>query len=255
MGAAGQDQPRSASGTSRADRLLGTGLPAAATFVAAMLLILAVIGMGRIDVVPPDWQIDGSDAEPEPVPTMERIGDREPPWTEEITGEEELPDLSVIGQILTILLVVLGAVVLIAILRRLRRLRTARRHSVVVGGDPDVLPDHSEELRDAVETASEALTHHRHTGSDAVIAAWSALESAAAESGVARDPAQTPSEFTAHLLQRHHADAAATTRLRDLYHRARFSTHPDIGADEIEAARHALDDILRTLATPARTGT
>jgi hypothetical protein len=61
---------------------------------------------------------------------------------------------------------------------------------------------------------------------DAVVSCWLRLEAAAAEAGSGRDPASTPSEFTAALLTEHHADPEAVGDLLDLYHRARFGASP-----------------------------
>ena len=77
---------------------------------------------------------------------------------------------------------------------------------------------------------------------DAVIAAWLSLEDAAAESGVRRHPAQTPTEFTLAILRSTRADADATRELLALYHLARFSTHP-VTADHVERAWRCLGAI------------
>src|SRR5680860_1161507 len=73
--------------------------------------------------------------------------------------------------------------------------------------------------------------------SDAVIAAWLALEDAASASGVRRAPSQTPTEFTLAVLDRTNADPDATAELLALYHRARFSGHPIEAADVARASR------------------
>jgi hypothetical protein len=75
---------------------------------------------------------------------------------------------------------------------------------------------------------------------DAVLAAWVALERAAERSGVARRPADTPTEFTAHVLTGTPADAAAVRALLGLYHRARFAAG-GVGAASVEEARACLD--------------
>jgi hypothetical protein len=77
---------------------------------------------------------------------------------------------------------------------------------------------------------------------DAVIAAWLSLEDAAAESGVRRHPAQTPTEFTLGVLTATKADADATRELLALYHLARFSTHP-VTAEDVERASRCLGAI------------
>jgi hypothetical protein len=70
---------------------------------------------------------------------------------------------------------------------------------------------------------------------DAVIAAWLALEEAAALSGIPRRPAQTPTEFTVTVLDATPADVAATRGLVGLYHLARFSSHR-IGSEDVASA-------------------
>lgn len=57
---------------------------------------------------------------------------------------------------------------------------------------------------------------------DAVVRAWLGLEEAAADAGVPRAAAETPTEFTARLLSRVPADREAVEVLRELYARARF---------------------------------
>lgn len=74
---------------------------------------------------------------------------------------------------------------------------------------------------------------------DAIVAAWLALEEAAAASGVYREPAATPTEFTVDVLERTKASPAATAELLHLYHRARFAS---AGAEpgDVEAAARCL---------------
>jgi len=98
-------------------------------------------------------------------------------------------------------------------------------------------------LAEGVEHARLALAEHVPPG-DAVVAAWVALEHAAQRTGVVRDPAQTPTEFTVAVLDETRADPAATRSLLDLYLRARFSEHPLTAADVTAARAH-----LETLST------
>lgn len=72
---------------------------------------------------------------------------------------------------------------------------------------------------------------------DAIIAAWMALESAAAGAGVRRRPAQTPTEFAVAILERTTADAVAVQRLLALYRQARFSARVATADDVASAAR------------------
>lgn len=90
--------------------------------------------------------------------------------------------------------------------------------------------------------AAEAVLDEAREPADAVVAAWLELEAAAADSGVPRDRAQTPTEFTAAVLQATTADAAAIETLLRLYHRARFATGEDarIGTEDVTAVRTSL---------------
>jgi Domain of unknown function (DUF4129) len=80
---------------------------------------------------------------------------------------------------------------------------------------------------------------------DAVLAAWVALEGAAERSGVARRPADTPTEFTARVLSATAADEAAVHTLLRLYHRARFAAS-GVGPSAVAEARACLDVLARS---------
>lgn len=112
-------------------------------------------------------------------------------------------------------------------------------------GAPDVEPD-LPTLREGVDDAGRHLDRHVEP-QDAVIAAWVALEDAASRTGVVRDPAQTPTEFTLEVLDRTPADRTATRTLLDLYLRARFGGEPVGPADVVRAAK-AVDVLARSLA-------
>jgi hypothetical protein len=80
-----------------------------------------------------------------------------------------------------------------------------------------------------------------------VIAAWLELERAAEESDHGREAHQTPTEFTDALVAEHAAIQRAVGELRTLYHRARFGRPGEVGQQEAEAARLALDEITASL--------
>lgn len=107
-------------------------------------------------------------------------------------------------------------------------------------------------MRDGVAAAAEHLRSPARPV-DAVIAAWVRLEEAAAASGLARHPASTPTEFTLAVLDRTHADRAASRDLLDLYLRARFGEE-HLGADDVAAARRAVDLLAAGLTDPAEGG-
>ncbi|WP_170177044.1 DUF4129 domain-containing protein [Myceligenerans xiligouense] len=158
---------------------------------------------------------------------------------------------NVIGVVATVLLLVLLAWLGTVLGRRLRdryapetdvpRQDPAGANAITV--TPDEL---ASQLRDAVQ---DALAHVDRAGGvprDAVVAAWVALEGAAATRGAERDPAHTPTEFTTALLAATPAPAADIRTLRGLYQRARFTTRP-VSDDDVAAARTALAGIARAL--------
>jgi hypothetical protein len=127
-----------------------------------------------------------------------------------------------------------------------RRLRAAleQRAAVAEPLDPgavelDESPDaHLPRLRDGVARAERHL-HDDVPPGDAVIAAWVALERAAGRTGVERDPAATPTEFTVEVLDATRADPAATRALLELYLAARFSAH-ELTLGDVGRARASL---------------
>ena len=74
---------------------------------------------------------------------------------------------------------------------------------------------------------------------DAIVRAWLGLQDTAAESGIVRGPAETPTEFTSRILGRVFADDRAVRTLLRLYLRSRFGDHPATATD-VQAAREAL---------------
>ena len=104
----------------------------------------------------------------------------------------------------------------------------------------------AEALRRGALTALEILDEMADP-EDAVIRSWLALEQAAAFSGAPRRPADSPTEFARSLLARTGADRAAVRTLLQLYHRARFSSHP-VGLAEIRQARACVLGLSHSLA-------
>jgi len=102
-----------------------------------------------------------------------------------------------------------------------------------------------QEVTDAVDEALRRLDEAK-TPTDAVIAAWLALEQTAARHKLTRDPAQTVTEFTALLLANSAVPPDDTAVLRSLYLRARFSGLPTTSAD-VQRARAALEHTARAL--------
>lgn len=164
--------------------------------------------------------------------------------------------------LVTVLLVLAGIAVVLLLWTAARKV-LATLGEAAPPTDPDTLEPGTDvatattpavplpELADAV---TRALAHLEGAEQprDAVVAAWVALEDAAAEHGTARDPAQTPTEFTQQVLHATPAPPDHVAALRGLYQRARFTTRPT-GPEEVATARTALVHIARSLDT--RTGT
>jgi hypothetical protein len=81
----------------------------------------------------------------------------------------------------------------------------------------------ADRLAEAVDTGLARIDSG--TATDAVIACWVALEEAAASAGVARDPSETPAEFTVRVLGVGGISEPELVRLGELYREARYSTH------------------------------
>ena len=165
--------------------------------------------------------------------------------------------------VVAVALAVAGALLILALLVLLaRRVMTALAAppddeddalpagDAVVAGDAPAIP--LADLQDAVQRAlrhvDDAATPH-----DAVVAAWVALEDAAADHGTTRDRADTPTEFTARLLAATPAPPASVAELRGLYAEARFTRRP-VATAQVDRARDALLTVARSLDdTPAPT--
>lgn len=193
-----------------------------------------------------DRRSDGEPAPPLPMPTRPAVFD-------EIEARDVEPlDLSwLLGGFAALL----GAGAVYLLLQWLRR-RPRRRAeepadpgdvapAATVGGPPGPAPN-LPALRAGLRGAGAHLRTHARPA-DAVLAAWVALEDAAARSGVARHPASTPTEFTVAVLDRTRADRAATRTLLTLYLRARFSEEP-VSPDDVAAATAAVAQLTTDLA-------
>jgi hypothetical protein len=100
-------------------------------------------------------------------------------------------------------------------------------------------------LAEAVESGLAAV--ESGTATDAVIACWVALEDAAASAGVARQPSETPAEFTIGVLRVGGISEPELLRLAELYREARYSTHGS-SEDARNQARAALIRLREELA-------
>jgi hypothetical protein len=159
-------------------------------------------------------------------------------------------DIAWIGVMIAIIAFIAAAGIAFQLLRRFRRITAVPEIEAESGSSFDDIGEaRVPYLLRGVEAAHAALAEHA-IPADAVVAAWLQLEEAAADSGLVRGPAQTPAEFTVTVLGVTHADASATRQLLDLYHRARFSSHP-VGAAEVAIATDCLGRIAASWPTPA----
>ena len=104
-------------------------------------------------------------------------------------------------------------------------------------------------LRTGIELALQVLDEQREPA-DAIVRAWLGLQETAEESGIVRQPAETPTEFTSRILSRAFADDRAIRTLLRLYLRTRFGDHP-VTAEDVAAVRAALQELVRTWPAPA----
>jgi hypothetical protein len=113
--------------------------------------------------------------------------------------------------------------------------------------EPEPEPD-APALRTGIELALQVLDEQRDPA-DAIVRAWLGLQETAAESGIVRRPAETPTEFTSRILSRAFADDRAVRTLLRLYLRTRFGDHP-VTTEDVAAVRAALQELVRTWPAP-----
>lgn len=162
------------------------------------------------------------------------------------------PDLSWLRSVVVVLAVLAAAALVAWILQRFLRSRPRPHVSVrhEDGVESPAVPEEPElpVLRQGAATARRMLEEGTDP-TDAIIAAWLALETAAERSGVTRHPSHTPTEFAVLVLDRTTADPRATRGLLELYRRARFSHHPS-GPDDVALAIEHLTALAESLELP-----
>jgi hypothetical protein len=212
--------------------------------VLALLLVAVVAASGRSGM-PRDLGTDP--AGPDPVGSPVRPGGEE--FGQDAITTTAASTLAVLTLAAALFGAAIAVVVIPALIRRSVRRRRPRAASLVDGATAeDSGGDIGVRLLRATRSAlAELAPTEGGPATDAVIAAWLRLEEAAAFGGTRRLPHQTPTEFTSVALAQHTTDQAAVHQLRQLYHRARFSTVDTIGPAEVVAARAALDRIAATL--------
>jgi hypothetical protein len=101
----------------------------------------------------------------------------------------------------------------------------------------------------ALDTATSEIPIEQREPADAIVRAWLGLQETAAESGIVRRAAETPTEFTSRILSRAFTDDRAVRTLLRLYLRTRFGDHP-VTTDDVATVRAALQELVRTWPAP-----
>lgn len=165
-------------------------------------------------------------------------------------GRQDAPQVFRIdlGWVLWVAIAIAIVVVLALLWRRLRRALDrpdlAPLPPLMDGGvgpeaeEPEREPEPAV-VRRGLDRALETLSEPREPR-DAIERAWVGLEEGAADSGVRRLPAETPSEFASRVVARVAADRDAADTLLRLYLRVRFSEAAVTAAD-VSTARTAVE--------------
>jgi len=221
-----------------------------ALFVVASLCLAAVV-YASAHPSPWVWAVPDWTFRPANLPTM-------PPMTMEpmTPGLPQPITPSPIGRIIWIILGIAAAAAALALILRwlyhaIKALLTTHitptpeRDQLDIGPGLPGKPLTPQQVKDAVDEALERLDNAANP-TDAVILAWLALEDAATRHGMTRSPAQTPTEFTATLLEMSAVPGVDTVNLRTLYLRTRFSNMAAT-SDDVRHARAWLLHIARAM--------
>lgn len=223
---------------------------AVAATVGACLLVTLV---GWAALVGPSPVLTG----PGPKFSARRTTTSEPPINEigtiaenVATGQGRSTLVSIILSIIGAAIVVFAALLIAWLVRDLGRRAWAawqsrRRYHAAPDVDFDLVgPGDAQTARRAMASDAEEQLSLLLEGQprNAIVACWHRFEMQAVESGLARHPWETPSEFALRLLERAEVDPAATSRLLALYREARFSEH-DLDEDDRAMAVAALHEI------------
>lgn len=188
----------------------------------------------------------------------ERPNDRDAPAAtpDEPEGDRDQGALRLtLPRVLTGLLLLALVVVTVAVVARLRLVMHRRRRLEATGlrGPPGVPLTDEAASEEAVAEALDAGMAVLATGSprNAVVAAWVALEEAAARAGVVGDPADTATDLVLRMLAAHPVDRETLERLAVLYREARFSGH-DLTERHRAEARRCLERLQLQLGRVAR---
>ncbi|WP_454294027.1 DUF4129 domain-containing protein [Salana multivorans] len=240
-------RPRAGDGAEGGGELNGSGAQAGQgrrvpRGLGLALLVLAAVGAavrGPLEYLPePDW-----------LASVRPVGSAVPSLTAMTPGSVVTGEVPVLTWVAPALWAVLGLTLVVFLVLGLRRVllqRRGRTGTVQLPFAPGVAAPVAEapDLAEPIARARELL---RGTGRprDAVISAWVALEEGAGSLGAVREPSETPTEYTEHVLTSTAADRAAVARLRERYLAARFGTDP-VTPQDVEQASAALERIQAT---------
>jgi len=160
-------------------------------------------------------------------------------------------------QLFTLPVVLLGVVLALIVARRLRLVRRRRRERAPArprGAPPGSPARPTEEVEElGEELVRQAAALYDGEPRNAIVAAWVALEQAAARAGVRPDRTETPTEFAQRAAAAYRLDGDALARLADLYREARFSRH-ELTSEHIAQARRSLGTLAHDLRFGAHHG-
>lgn len=220
----------------------GRGLLIGSVVGVGVLIVLGVLTAGPVQVEGPRW------SPPAVTPTPIQLPGASPGSRLPQTAEADPLFLRIVGVVLAVLAAVavaaLVAAIVVFIVRRIRqRRRLLRRRAVsgdvgggVVSASGGAVP--APVMRRGIARALQILDEQREP-SDAVVEAWLGLEETAADAGAGREPAETPAEYTARIVQRFDTDNAAAQALLRLYQDVRFGGRT-ADAASVAAARDCL---------------
>lgn len=161
---------------------------------------------------------------------------------------------AVIGLVVEALGVAVVLLLLVAVLAVIRSVwRTPRLVSRPAADF--VTPEVPDELIESAEARMTLLEGGEPR--NAIVAAWLSLETSAEATGLARDPAETSTEYTTRVLHTWDVDPRSIGDLAALYREARFSRHP-LGEEHRRRAMRDLtslhDDLRRVAGQQGRPG-
>lgn len=225
----------------------GRGRAVAAVGVA--VLVLAAVAFGSrlatpplvtsVPTVPPM-----APATPLPLPDDAGASQTPAPLPEEL-GDDGIPWEAVMQTLMTILTIVVAVVLIVLVVRVARRLAAGERLTPIDEIVEEPLLD-VDDVRDVLQAAREQIGVDEDPNR-VVVRCWEALETIAADAGVARDAAETATEYVVDMLARLDLPADAAQRLSRLYAAALFSQErlPQAAVDD---ARSCLDRLEAALA-------